>query len=192
MVDRLGCCPHTAPGHPAARLTVPPTRGHSGGWRERVHKSARRPSTASDPRPSASVRRSTTLRRSLAEHHRHVEPFSRPVSSRQMTRFGGSGLRRNVLIGRLGSHAEQPRPSTRPSAEDQRREPTGRSVCRSGSAPRGVLRQPSGSLMKNVVPRPAPALVAATDPPIASTSDLVIASPNPLPPASRERDGSAR
>jgi hypothetical protein len=34
--------------------------------------------------------------------------------------------------------------------------------------------------------------LAAIEPPIASTSDLVMARPRPLPPAARERDGSAR
>lgn len=62
-------------------------------------------------------------------------------------------------------------------------------------APMGRLearRQASGSRTVNVEPRRSPGLAAAIVPPIASTSDLLIVRPRPDPPASRDREGSAR
>ena len=52
--------------------------------------------------------------------------------------------------------------------------------------------QPWANSTVNVAPRPGPSLATPIVPPIASTNDLVIVRPSPLPPASRERDGSTR
>ena len=50
---------------------------------------------------------------------------------------------------------------------------------------------PSGNQQRIVVPSPS-SLSAETRPPCASTKCLTMASPSPVPPSSRERDGSAR
>lgn len=55
-----------------------------------------------------------------------------------------------------------------------------------------VTYRATGSSTLNVAPAPRPGLVAQIRPPIASASAFAIASPSPLPPASREREGSTR
>ncbi len=140
----------------------------------------------------ASRRLKSEMRPSLVIHAHHAE-----TSRRVVIHARHAETPRRVVI-----HAHHAETSTR---YDQRPTPAPapprtmgplkthpRMSPWSGRLVASGLGQASGSRTVNVVPAPRPALAAATEPPIASTSDLVIARPRPLPPAARERDGSAR